>query len=410
MCSRPEFHALFESSTAADQDPAVFALSGVDRGGREFTLPRGPAFDVGARGIYRPIIPPPSPTMNHVLYLDGFRSAFGAETRFVDGFKVETIPPRNLVSSAAHRDMKRRDMALFYDFSQWTAGFLQDSRPHSKKSSGFRAFGAAVTTPHDVFWPPTILVTPPQAACVSCASPAAVRCHPKRRDTCTTSRQPHRLSFQIEENKIESPRCQTAPICLGEPQSFFKGLMIVVCDLSRGLFKLDLDSGPISLATSPASKLLFPASGTPSGLAHRIRSPREFGPREHHRPPCIVVYARPRRTAARQSAPTLPCSGSEFVDSRHHAPLTPEIEIPPFQSEVRHTNPNQMERAPSPGIPRSPRPVRRPSADPVLAQPTIFASSSDVAVFLSARRDEASANDTPGSQIAQPVTPKITVT
>ncbi|EJK61035.1 hypothetical protein THAOC_18538 [Thalassiosira oceanica] len=303
---------------------------------------------------------------------------------------------------------------------------------------------------------PNNLDTHQLAACMPCVSSAAMCCPPKRRETpgyVHLSRQPHRLSFQIEKNKIESPRCQTAPICLGEPRSFFKGLMIVVCDLGRGgLFKLDLDSGPISLATSPASKLLvrsrsrppaafecpdrflktsrpildpsiasyecpftggfvsrFPASGTPSGLAHRIRSPREFGPRENHRPPCIVVYARPRRTAARQSAPTLPCSGSEFVDSRHHAPLTPEIEIPPFQSELRHTNPNQMERAPSPGIPRSPRPVRRPSADPVLAQPTIFASS-DVAVFLSARRDEASANDTPGSQIAQPVTPKITVT
>ncbi|EJK77808.1 hypothetical protein THAOC_00335 [Thalassiosira oceanica] len=60
---------------------------------------------------------------------------------------------------------------------------------------------------------------------------------------------------------------------------------------------------------------------------------------------------------------------------------------------------------PSPGIRRSPRPVRRPSADPVLAQPTIFASS-DVAVFLSARRDEASANDTPGSQIAETGDPR----
>ncbi|EJK75487.1 hypothetical protein THAOC_02786, partial [Thalassiosira oceanica] len=69
-------------------------------------------------------------------------------------------------------------------------------------------------------------------------------------------------------------------------------------------------------------------------------------------------------------------------------------------SEVRHTDPNQAERPPSPGIRRSPRPVRRPSADPVLAQPMSF-TSSDVAVFLSACRDEASANDTPGSQIAQ---------
>ncbi|EJK74981.1 hypothetical protein THAOC_03309, partial [Thalassiosira oceanica] len=76
---------------------------------------------------------------------------------------------------------------------------------------------------------------------------------------------------------------------------------------------------------------------------------------------------------------------------------TPEIEIARFQSEARHTQPNQTERPPSPGIRRSPRPVRRPSADPALAQPMGF-TSSDVAVFLSARRDEASANDTPGSQ------------
>ncbi|EJK68969.1 hypothetical protein THAOC_09821 [Thalassiosira oceanica] len=116
MFSRPEFHALFESSTAADQDPAVFALSGVDRRGREFTLPRGPAFDVGARGMYRPIIPPPSHALHCVIFLDGLRTAFGTETRFVDGYKVETNPPQNYVSSAAHRDMKRRDMALFYDF------------------------------------------------------------------------------------------------------------------------------------------------------------------------------------------------------------------------------------------------------------------------------------------------------
>ncbi|EJK59723.1 hypothetical protein THAOC_20017, partial [Thalassiosira oceanica] len=54
-------------------------------------------------------------------------------------------------------------------------------------------------------------------------------------------------------------------------------------------------------------------------------------------------------------------------------------------------------------LPRHPtQPPARPPPlrDPVLAQPMSF-TSSDVAVFLSARRDEASANDTPGSQIAQ---------
>ncbi|EJK50794.1 hypothetical protein THAOC_30107 [Thalassiosira oceanica] len=90
----------------------------------------------------------------------------------------------------------------------------------------------------------------------------------------------------------------------------------------------------------------------------------------------------------------------EFAVIRHRAPLTPEIEIARFQSEARQTEPNQTERPPSLGIRRSSRPIRRPSADPVLPQPMSF-TSSDVAVFLSARRDEASANDTPGSQIEE---------
>mmetsp|Transcript_14150 Transcript_14150/g.32111 ORF Transcript_14150/g.32111 Transcript_14150/m.32111 type:complete len:116 (-) Transcript_14150:290-637(-) len=66
--------------------------------------------------MYRPIVTPPSPTLHHVLSLVGFRSAFRAKTRFVDGFRDETNPPRNQVSSAAHRDMKRRIMPLLYDF------------------------------------------------------------------------------------------------------------------------------------------------------------------------------------------------------------------------------------------------------------------------------------------------------
>ncbi|EJK75148.1 hypothetical protein THAOC_03135 [Thalassiosira oceanica] len=134
--------------------------------------------------------------------------------------------------------------------------------------------------------------------------------------------------------------------------------------------------------------------------ASRILSPRGFGPLEHHQPPCIVVYARPRRTAARLSAPMSPRSAGEVAVIRHRAPLTPVLQTEPFQPEARLHDPDQMKIPPSPGIRRSPRPVRRPSADPVLVQPTIFASS-DVAVFLSARRDEASANDTPGSQIVQ---------
>ena len=86
MCSRSEFHALFEYATAAVPYSMVFALSGFDRRGREFTLSRGPAFGVGARGMYWPIIPPLSHALYCVLSLDGLRTAFGTETRFVDGF------------------------------------------------------------------------------------------------------------------------------------------------------------------------------------------------------------------------------------------------------------------------------------------------------------------------------------
>ena len=94
----------------------VFALLGIDHRGRESTLPREPVFDVGARGMYRPIIPSISPALHHILSLGGLRSAFGAETGLVNVFKVETNPSRNQVSSAAHRDMKRKAMTLFYDF------------------------------------------------------------------------------------------------------------------------------------------------------------------------------------------------------------------------------------------------------------------------------------------------------
>ncbi|EJK60699.1 hypothetical protein THAOC_18901 [Thalassiosira oceanica] len=128
------------------------------------------------------------------------------------------------------------------------------------------ALGTALTTPHDDFWPQTTSsrIHKPRA-CRVCPRLRCVALQNagKRRNTCIMSRQPHRLSFRIEKNKTESPRCQTAPICLGEPRSFFKGLMIVVCDLGRRLFKLDLDSGPISLATSPASKLLVRSRSRP---------------------------------------------------------------------------------------------------------------------------------------------------
>ncbi|EJK71067.1 hypothetical protein THAOC_07527 [Thalassiosira oceanica] len=249
------------------------------------------------------------------------------------------------------------------------------------------ALGTAVTTPHDDFWPRTTS------------------------DACITSKQPHRLALKIEKNKIEPPRRQTAPICLGEPR-FLQGSYDCRMRTRPRSIQARSSAGDPYLSRPP---LLVNCDPVPSqrnalsSLAPRIRSPRGFGPLEHHKPPCIVVFARPRRTAARLSAPTPPRSVGEVAVIRHRAPLTPEIEKAPPQPEVRHTDPNQAQLPPSQGIRRSPRPVRRPSADPVLAQPTIFASS-DVAVFLSARRDEASANDTPGSQIAQAVTPKMTVT
>ncbi|EJK65003.1 hypothetical protein THAOC_14199 [Thalassiosira oceanica] len=82
MFSGSEFHARFESATAVVPHLMVFALSvsGFNLRGRESTLPQGPAFDVGARGMYRPIIPPMSHALQYVLSLDGLRTAFGTET------------------------------------------------------------------------------------------------------------------------------------------------------------------------------------------------------------------------------------------------------------------------------------------------------------------------------------------
>ncbi|EJK70075.1 hypothetical protein THAOC_08600, partial [Thalassiosira oceanica] len=164
------------------------------------------------------------------------------------------------------------------------------------------ALGTAVTTPHDDFWPRTTSAT-------------------------------------ATSNGAYLPRRASVP-----------SRVIVVCELGRGLFKLDPGRWPISL--------------------------------EHHQPPCIVVFARPRRTAARLSAPTSPRSAGEVAVIRHRAPLTPEIEKAPPQPEVRHTDPNQAQLPPSQGIRRSPRPVRRPSADPVLAQPTICIVTRQLICFL----------------------------
>ncbi|EJK63974.1 hypothetical protein THAOC_15340 [Thalassiosira oceanica] len=141
----------------------------------------------------------------------------------------------------------------------------------------------------------------------------------------------------------------------------------------------------------PRDAAQFPASGTPSPALRLVSD--HLGGLDHWSTTSRRALSHTPVLDARRH----PSSAGEVAVIRHRAPLTPEIEKAPPQPEVRHTDPNQAQLPPSQGIRRSPRPVRRPSADPVLAQPTIFASS-DVAVFLSACRDEASANDTPGSQ------------
>ncbi|EJK51348.1 hypothetical protein THAOC_29483 [Thalassiosira oceanica] len=104
--------------------------------------------------------------------------------------------------------------------------------------------------------------------------------------------------------------------------------------------------------------------------------------------PPAAVYCRIRPPSTHGCQPIRsPRSAGEVAVIRHRAPLTPVLQTEPFQPEARLHDPDQMKIPPSPGIRRSPRPVRRPSADPVLVQPTIFASS-DVAVFLSARRSK----------------------
>ncbi|EJK59315.1 hypothetical protein THAOC_20480 [Thalassiosira oceanica] len=115
MCPRPDFDALHESATAVARNLTDFTLSSFDHRGRGSTLLRGPTIEIIGRGMYRPIIPPISPRLSRLSFLEGFLSSFRAKTRLVDGFRVETNPPRNQVSSAAHRDIKRRAMTLFYD-------------------------------------------------------------------------------------------------------------------------------------------------------------------------------------------------------------------------------------------------------------------------------------------------------
>ncbi|EJK45581.1 hypothetical protein THAOC_35800 [Thalassiosira oceanica] len=154
------------------------------------------------------------------------------------------------------------------------------------------ALGTAVTTPHDVFWPRTTSsrLNKPRA------------CHVRRRLRCFAL-QSAGIRASCRDSHIDSP-------------SKLRRLRQSRRDVKRRL------------------SASFPASGTPSSLAHCIPSPRGFGTLEHHQPPCIVAYARPRRTAARLSAPMSPRSAGEVAVIRHRAPLTPVLQTEPFQPEA----------------------------------------------------------------------------
>ncbi|EJK51377.1 hypothetical protein THAOC_29452, partial [Thalassiosira oceanica] len=212
----------------------------------------------------------------------------------------------------------------------------------------------AVTTPHDVFWP--------RRSLSHLHKPRACRVRPRLRVPTAGRSSAPADARGTAGSFVTSFDCPRSPAA-----SFSKRRTLY------GRRPRDAPPAPSQLAELP------PAS--PRLVSDRL------GDLNH------------RSTTGRSVLSYMPA-----LDARLHA-----YPIPHRPSEVRHTDPNQAERPPSPGIRRSPRPVRRPSADPVLAQPMSF-TSSDVAVFLSARRDEASANDTPGSQIAQLVTPKIAVT
>ncbi|EJK76199.1 hypothetical protein THAOC_02054, partial [Thalassiosira oceanica] len=67
MCPRPEFHALYESATAVSRNLTDFTFSSSDHRGRESTLSQGPAVDDEDRGLYRPIILPPSTAGRRLL-------------------------------------------------------------------------------------------------------------------------------------------------------------------------------------------------------------------------------------------------------------------------------------------------------------------------------------------------------
>ncbi|EJK56661.1 hypothetical protein THAOC_23410, partial [Thalassiosira oceanica] len=243
------------------------------------------------------------------------------------------------------------------------------------------ALGTDVTTPHDVFWPRT------KSSRLN--KPPACRVRPRLRYVAI---QNAGIRASRRDSHIDSP-------------SKLRRITQSRRDVKRRLSASTSPGRAPLYGRRPRDAAQFPASGTPSGLSSY---PIASGNRTKGAPPS-TVYCRVRPSSTHGYRSHIAPTAGGFTVIRHRAPLTPEIEIARFQSEVRHTGPNQAERPPSPGIRHSPWPVRRPSADPVLAQPMSF-TSSDVAVFLSARRDEASANDTPGSQIAQLVTPKITVT
>ena len=164
--------------------------------------------------------------------------------------------------------------------------------------------------------------------------------------------------------------------------------------------RLRISSGCAPLRPTPSRCSPMPARATRTPAALRIRTPRSHRPLGRQRPPCIVVYARPRCTASRLSAPTSPRSAGEFADSGHRAPLTPVLHLSRSRRKGDKASPTGVTYHP----PETPHgalpPVYCPSADPLFARPMIFASSVCCCVSFSEPR-RSKCNDFSGSQFTE---------
>ena len=119
----------------------------------------------------------------------------------------------------------------------------------------------------------------------------------------------------------------------------------------------------------------LPARATPPPTSPRNRTPRRHRPWEHLKPPCIVVFVhrgplgctpiRFRVALLRRRVRRYPASCASDAGAPNRAV--------PVRRETIRARP--LPQSPSRGIRQSPRPVHRPSADPILARPTEFASS-----------------------------------